>query len=352
MGTFIFNALKNLFKSIVIIVVSILTLVFLFEYKTHMSEPLSSFKFPYFAIVQLIVVSLVGSLFYMMIVNIHQLRVNSKKLAQGRLDDTENAAAVLFGDFKEISADFENIKEDMLKAMEEKQRSAEMRNELIANISHDIKTPLTSIINYADLVSSGGCSEEELKNYLGVISHQSERLNDLLQSLIDVSKLSSGTIQAKFETLDLGLYLTQVLEEFAPALAEKELVPELLFPDETVLIRCDSSMLWRVFQNLIQNICKYAMPQTRVYLQLEKLEDRALVSIKNTSAQRITLREEELIERFRRNDKARTSSGNGLGISIAKQFTELQEGTFALIVDGDLFKTELTFRLADAEEEA
>jgi signal transduction histidine kinase len=329
----------------------LLTLIFLFQYKTHQNGPLSEFKFTYFAIVQLIVVSIIGSLFYMMIVNIHQLRVSSKKLAEGKLDETEDAAAVLFGDFKEISDDFVSIKGDILEAMQEKQRSAEMRNELIANISHDIKTPLTSIINYADLVSSGGCSEEELRNYLGVISHQSERLNDLLQSLIDVSKLSTGTVKATFESLDIGLYLSQVLEEFAPAFAEKQLEPEVVFPDQSLLVRCDSSMLWRVFQNLLQNICKYAMPQTRVYMEIEKRGEYAAVSFKNTSAQRITLSEEELIQRFRRNDKARTSSGNGLGISIAKQFTELQEGTFDLRVDGDLFKTELLFRLSEPAPE-
>ena len=331
----------------------LLTLIFLFQYKTHENGPLSEFKFTYFAIVQLIVVSIIGSLFYMMIVNIHQLRVSSKKLAEGKLEETGNtAAAMLFGDFKEISDDFENIKGDMLEAMAEKERSLEMRNELIANISHDIKTPLTSIINYADLVSSGGCSEEELRNYLGVISHQSERLNDLLQSLIDVSKLSSGTVKATFESLDIGLYLSQVLEEFSPAFAEKQLEPEVVFPDQSLMIRCDSSMLWRVFQNLLQNICKYAMPQTRVYMEIEKRGEYAVVSFKNTSAQRITLSEEELIQRFRRNDKARTTSGNGLGISIAKQFTELQEGVFELFVDGDLFKTELSFRLSDPAPEA
>ena len=326
----------------------LLTLVFLFFYKTNEMKPLSEFKFTYYAIAQIILVSIIGAMFYMMIANLHQLRVNSKKLAAGNLQSSDDAAAMLFGDFKEISDDFENIKEDILAAMEEKNRSAEMRNELIANISHDIKTPLTSIINYADLVSSGGCNEEELKNYLGVISHQSQKLNDLLQSLIEVSKLSSGMIQANFETLDIGLYLSQFLDEFSYAFAEKELEAEIRLPEEALQIRCDSSMLWRIFQNLLSNIVKYAMPHSRVYIEAEQHEDRAVISFKNTSAQRITLTSDELLERFKRNDKSRSTGGNGLGLSIARQFTEIQEGTFDLQVDGDLFKTTLSFPLSGA----
>ena len=326
-----------------------ITLFFLFQYKLHEDQPLSEFKFAYFAVFQLVLVCIVGALGFMMIVNVHQLRKKSQNLALGKLDD-DGAAAVLFGDFRAISNDFENIKDDMIRAMEEKNRSAEMRNELIANISHDIKTPLTSIINYADIVSSGGCTEEELKNYLGVISHQSQKLNDLLQSLIDVSKLSTGQIKANFETLDISLYLSQLLDEFSYAFAEKELDLALHLPENSVQILCDSFMLWRVFQNLVNNICKYAMPASRVYVDVEAQNGRAVISFKNTSAQEITLTSEQLLERFKRGDKARSSSGNGLGLSIAKSFTEAQNGTFDLHVDGDLFKTVLTFAMPETKE--
>ena len=327
------------------------TLFFLFQYKTHEDQPLSEFKFTYFAIFQLVVVCIIGAIFFMMISNVHQLRKSSKKLALGELTDSDEAAALLFGDFREISNDFENIKDDMLRAMEEKNRSAEMRNELIANISHDIKTPLTSIINYADIVSSGGCSEEELKNYLGVIGHQSEKLNDLLQSLIDVSKLSTGQIKASFETLDISLYLSQILDEFSYAFSEKGLDVALSVPDSTTMILCDSTMLWRVFQNLVNNICKYAMADSRVYVDVCAENGRAVISFKNTSAQRISLTEEELLERFKRGDKARSGGGNGLGLSMAKSFTEAQNGTFELFVDGDLFKTVLTFAMPEETAE-
>ena len=328
----------------------LMTLYFLFQYRTHEAARLSEFKFTYYAIFQLLVICIIGSLFFMMTINLYHLRVSSKRLAQGDLaheDDTN----ILFGDFREISEDFEDIKDDMIRALEEKNRSTEMRNELIANISHDIKTPLTSIINYADIVSSGGCSEEELKNYLGVISHQSQKLNGLLQSLIEVSKLNSGNLKATFETLDIVLYLSQLLDECSSAFAEKDLEPETDFPEEAVRIRCDSSMLWRVFENLIGNICKYALAGTRVFIGVKRTADCAEISFRNTSAQRITLTEEELLERFRRNDRSRSSGGNGLGLSIARSFTELQNGKFDLHVDGDLFKTTLTFPLAQEEAE-
>ncbi len=325
------------------------TLFFLFQYKTHENQPLSEFRFTYFAVFQLVVVCIIGAMFFMMISNVHQLRNSSRKLALGNLDEADSAAAaLLFGDFRAISDDMENIKDDMIRAMEEKNRSAEMRNELIANISHDLKTPLTSIINYADIISSGGCSEEEMKNYLGVIGHQSERLSDLLQSLIDVSKLSTGQLKPSFETLDVGLYLSQVLDEFSYAFAEKGLDAELGLPETTVQALCDSSMLWRVLQNLVNNICKYAMEGSRVYADVAVKDGRAAVTFRNTTATRITVSGDELLERFKRGDKARSGGGNGLGLSIAKSFTEAQNGTFELLVDGDLFKTVLTFEMPGA----
>ncbi|MBR4450630.1 MAG: HAMP domain-containing histidine kinase, partial [Clostridia bacterium] len=324
----------------------LVTLYFLFDYRTHENELLSEFKFTYFAIFQIFVTFVLGALFFMMAINLYHLRMSSKKLAHRNFDYTDDTT-ILFGDFREISNDFENIKDDMIKAMEEKNKSAQLRNELIANISHDIKTPLTSIINYSDIVSSGGCNEEELKNYLGVISHQSQKLNDLLQSLIEVSKISSGQIEAQFESLDIGIYLSQVIEEFSMPLEEKGLTPDISLPDENVMIQCDSSMLWRVFENLLNNILKYAMPDTRVYFEVAKEDGKAVISIKNMSAQKITLTPEELLQRFRRNDKSRSGGGNGLGLSIAKSFTEFQRGTFDLDVDGDLFKTVLTFELSE-----
>ena len=324
------------------------TLVFLLQYKIHQNGPLSEFHFPYFAIFQLFVISLIGSLFFAMALNLYHLRVRSSNLAHGNLKDIGNESTILFGDFREISNDFENIKDDMIKAMEEKNKSAQLRNELIANISHDIKTPLTSIINYADILSSGEGTEEEVKSYLDVIGRQSQKLSDLLQNLIEVSKISAGQLEIRPESLDIGLYLMQIIDEFSAAFAEKELTTQLDTPEEAVNVECDSTILWRVFENLLSNIQKYAMPGTRVYFSVTAQNGKAVIEIKNISAEQITLSPEELVMRFKRNDQSRSADGNGLGLSIVKSFTEVQNGTFDVEIDGDLFKTVITFPLAKA----
>ena len=316
--------------------------VFVYKYKTCESGMLSDFNFLFFAFSQVGFLFVFGAIFFLIAFNLNAMRENSKKIASGDYGSIPDSH-IMFGDFRAINDDLIAIKDEMINALEEKNRSTEMRNELIANISHDIKTPLTSIINYSDIVSSGGCNEEEINNYLGIIKNQSQKLNNLLQNLIEVSKVSAGTIQVYYESLDIGLYLTQVVDEFSPMFAEKNLTPVLDIPDESVFIECDSSMLWRVFENLINNICSYAMPDTRVFIDVRSNAGKAEISLKNTSANKITLTEEELVQRFKRNDKSRRTVGNGLGLSIAKSFTEVQRGRFDLVIDGDLFKTVLTF---------
>ena len=323
-------------------------LYYLFKYRTSETGLLSDFNFVYFAVFQLVFVVLVSSIFVMMAINLYHVRVSGNRLASGDLSYTVDSH-VLFGDFRQITANLEDIKDDMIRAMEEQNRSREMRNELITNISHDLKTPLTSIINYTDLISSGGCTEDEMKSYLEVLGRQSVRLEDLLKNLIEVSELSAGALEAKLETLDVALCLSQITEEFLPAFDEKGLVPQLNLPEDGANIICDGSMMLRVLENLFSNICRYALPGTRVYIDAERTGDRVAVSIRNTSRDKITLTADELTERFKRNDSSRSGGGSGLGLSIAKSFTLLQGGTFDITVDGDLFKTELTFRAADGQ---
>ena len=165
-----------------------------------------------------------------------------------------------------------------------------------------------------------------------------------MQNLIEVSKVSTGSIEVNFESLDIGLYLTQVVDEFSMLFEEKNLTPVLNIPDESVFTECDGTMIWRVFENLINNICSYSMPDTRVFIDVEKKDRFVEITFKNTSANKITVSEDELMQRFKRSDKSRKTVGNGLGLSIAKSFTEAQKGKFNLIIDGDLFKTVLTFR--------
>ena len=316
---------------------------FVYKYKTSETGLLSDFHFLFFAFSQVAFLFVFGSVFFLIAFNLNAMRENSKKIASGDYGSIPDSH-IMFGDFRAINEDLIAIKDEMINALEEKNRSTEMRNELIANISHDLKTPLTSIINYSDIVSSGGCNEEELENYLGIIKNQSQKLNNLLQNLIEVSKVSTGTIEVNFESLDIVLYLTQIIDEFSHLFAEKNLTPVLDIPDESIFIECDGTMLWRVFENLINNICNYAMPDTRVFIDVRRKDNNVEISLKNTSANKITLTEEELVQRFKRNDKSRRTGGNGLGLSIAKSFTEVQRGKFELIIDGDLFKTVMTFK--------
>lgn len=209
------------------------------------------------------------------------------------------------------------------------------KTELITNVSHDIKTPLTSIINYVDLLEKEELDNPKAAEYLDVLHRQSARLKKLIEDLIEASKASTGALAVNFEeklkTQDLTLLLRK--------------------PDEEPIIRADGRHLWRVFDNLLGNIVKYAQPQTRVYLNLQKRADLVEIVFRNTSRYELNMTGEELKERFVRGDSSRNTEGNGLGLSIAQSLTELMGGTFGLVIDGDLFKVILTFPLVKREAE-
>lgn len=315
---------------------------FVYRYKTCYSGVLSDFNFLYFAFAQLALVFILGSTFFLVFLNLNAVKENGKKIASGDYESIPDSH-IMFGDFKAINDDLITIKDDMITALEEKNKSQEMRNELITNISHDIKTPLTSIVNYADIIGSGKCSDEDIVMYSDIIKRQSDRLKNLLRSLIDVSRISTGSIELNPEPTDIGLFTAQIFDELSFGFADKKLKTELNIPDEPIMVNVDASNLWRVFENIISNINKYAMDGTRVFVDVTKKDNKVSVSVKNTSAEPITLTSEELLLRFKRNDKSRHTEGHGLGLSIAKSFTEAQGGTFDLSVDGDLFKIEITF---------
>lgn len=227
-----------------------------------------------------------------------------------------------------------------------------MRSELIANISHDIKTPLTSIINYTDIIRSGKCSEAELNEYYEIINKQSKRLTNLLQNLIDVSQITTGSVKINLDSLNLGIFISQILDDFGSKLEEKNLTFEDHIPQEDIYITADVQKLWRIFENLLSNISKYAMPNTRVYLNVMEIEDsKVKIELKNISEKKIESTPEELLERFARGDSARNTDGNGLGLSIIQSLTELQGGKFEIAVDGDLFKAILIFDKAEIDAE-
>lgn len=315
---------------------------FVYRYKTCESGLLEDFNFLFFAFAQLALVFILGSTFFLVFLNLNAVRENGKKIASGDYQSIPDSH-IMFGDFKAINDDLIAIKDNMISALEEKNRSQEMRNELITNISHDIKTPLTSIVNYADIIGSGKCSDEDIVMYSDVIKKQSNRLKDLLRSLIDVSKISTGSIDLHPEPTDISLFTAQVIDELTFNFSDRNLKTELSIPKEAIMVNVDASNLWRVFENIFSNVYKYAMEGTRVYIDVAKNDNKVSVSVKNTSAEPITIPPDELLMRFMRNDKSRHTEGHGLGLSIAKSFTEVQGGSFDLSVDGDLFKTTITF---------
>ena len=245
--------------------------------------------------------------------------------------------------FKAHGENLNHIAEGMTAAVEERLKSERMKTELITNVSHDIKTPLTSIINYSDLIGKEQCDNEKIKEYAEVLHRQSERLKRLIEDLVEASKASTGNLEVLLAPCEADVMLTQVAGEFTQRLEDSQLELITGIPEEPVKIMADGRRLWRVFDNLLGNICKYAQSGTRVYLTLEENAGQALISFKNISREPLNLSADELMERFVRGDQSRTSEGNGLGLSIAKSLTELQKGRMNLTVDGDLFKVTLQF---------
>ena len=277
---------------------------------------------------------------------LRRLRAAGAALASGDLEyqvDTKH----LWGDFRKHGEDLNRIGEGMTAAVEQRLRSERMKAELITNVSHDIKTPLTSIINYADLIAQEPCENETVLGYAGVLKRQSERLKRLLEDLVEASKLSTGNLEVQLTPCEAGVLLTQAAGEYEQRLAEQQLILVTRQPETPVRIMADGRHLWRIFDNLMGNICKYGQAGTRVSLSLEERDGQAVITFRNTSREPLDLPAEELMERFVRGDASRSSGGSGLGLSIARSLTELQNGTMELTVDGDLFKVILRFPLVE-----
>jgi signal transduction histidine kinase len=294
-----------------------------------------------FWIIQLLVL-LPGSVLLGMMCR--RLRQGAESLAAGDLSSQVDTRRML-PELRRHGEDLNRIGEGMTAAVEQRLKSERMKTELITNVSHDIKTPLTSIINYADLIGKEPCDNPTVTQYAQVLHRQSERLKRLIDDLVEASKASTGNLEVLLAPCEVGVLLSQTAGEYEQRLAEKGLQLVTGQPERPVKILADGRRLWRVFDNLMNNICKYALSGTRVYLTLEEQDGQAVISFKNTSREALNLTEAELMERFVRGDAARTSEGNGLGLSIARSLTELQKGTLDLTVDGDLFKVVLRFPL-------
>ena len=266
------------------------------------------------------------------------LRDAGSKLASGDLSyqlDTKK----LYWDFKRHGDNLNAIAEGMNKAVEQRMKSERLKTELITNVSHDIKTPLTSIVNYVDLLQKPHSGEEEA-HYLEVLDRQAKRLKKLTEDLVEASKASTGNMQVSLAPTSVAELVSQAVEEYRGRLeAEKLEAVTSLEPGLTVM--ADGRLLWRVLDNLLGNVVKYALPGTRVYVTAFRRGELVVIAVKNISRDALNIDADELMERFVRGDAARHSEGSGLGLNIAKSLTQLQHGEFRLTVDGDLFKAEI-----------
>ena len=267
----------------------------------------------------------------------------ARELASGNLDykvDTRR----LFFDFKRHAENLNSIGDGLSAAVDQRMRSERLKTELITNVSHDIKTPLTSIVNYVDLLQKEHTPQQE-QQYLDVLKRQSEKLRRLTVDLVEASKASTGNLPTELAPTNTEELINQAVAEYADRFAAGGLEPVVTLPEKTVTVLADGRHLWRVLDNLFNNTVKYAQPGTRVYIDVRRMDGMALLSVKNISRDRLNVSADELIERFVRGDESRHTEGSGLGLSIARSLTELMGGTFDISVDGDLFKAQIRLKL-------
>ena len=276
------------------------------------------------------------------LLSMKQLLEAGQRIAKGELDCKVDTSK-LRGPFKEHGEDLNSITDGMNRAVGERMKSERFRTELITNVSHDIKTPLTSIINYVDLLEKEQPENEKMREYLEVLDRQSAKLKKLIDDLLEASKASSGSLSVNLTECELGILLDQMAGEYSEKLSAAGLELILTKPEESVKIMADGRHMWRIFDNLLNNICKYAQRGTRVYLDLTADALKAAVTFRNISATRLNISGDELTERFVRGDSSRNTDGSGLGLSIAQSLAQLQKGALDITVDGDLFKVVLSF---------
>lgn len=272
------------------------------------------------------------------------VRKGAERIADGELDYRIDTRHMLW-DLKRHADTLHGIGGGLRGAVQSQLKSERMKAELITNVSHDLKTPLTSIVNYVDLLKKEETDNPKIREYVEVLDRKAQWLKRLTEDLVEASKASTGNVSITRERLDLSELLKQALGEFSEKLEERKLEPVSDLPEQPVCISADGRHIWRIVANLLSNAYKYSLPGTRLYLSLSAEGENALFSLKNVSAARLNISAEELTERFVRGDESRTTEGSGLGLSIARDLTELQGGSFSIQIDGDLFKVSVRFPL-------
>ena len=272
-----------------------------------------------------------------LILQMQTLQKGAKDLADGTMNEPLDTSRMLW-DLKNHGEYLNQARLGISQAAEEKIRSERMKTELITNVSHDIKTPLTSIINYVDLIKKEEVENETVKGYVDVLERQSLRLKRLLEDLIEASKVSTGNVELELTDCDAVVVLEQAVGEFLGQAEEAKVTLVKEVRQQPISVLADGRALWRILENLLSNICKYSAPNSRAYITLEKNGDNVQFTFKNVSAAPLNITAEELKERFVRGDESRHSEGSGLGLSIAGSLAELMNGSVDIVIDGDLFK--------------
>lgn len=266
--------------------------------------------------------------------------------------NTRISESGLFAINRQMAAAVNDLGDGLRHALQEQMKSERMKADLITNVSHDLKTPLTSIINYVDLLKREELHNEKANEYLEVLDQKSQRLKQLTEDLVEASRASSGNVVLDIRRIDVKELLMQTSGEFVERFEARGLQLVENFPQNPQYVDADGRRLWRIIENLFRNVEKYAMPHTRVYLDLINDGDRVAFSLKNISENPLNISPEELTERFTRGDESRSTEGSGLGLSIAKDLTEIQKGTFEIYLDGDLFKVTVSFPTASETAES
>lgn len=267
---------------------------------------------------------------------LRRLQKGGEALAAGDLTSQVDTSHMYF-DLKRHGENLNAISRGMSIAVEQKLKSERLKTELITNVSHDIKTPLTSIVNYVDLLQREHTPEQE-REYLAVLDRQAHKLKKLTVDLVEMSKASTGNIPCHIARRSVRELIDQTVGEYAEKLSAARLEPVVTLPDEELYCLCDGALMWRVLDNLLSNACKYACAGTRLYVAARREGETVAFSFKNISRDALNIDPDELLERFVRGDSSRTTEGSGLGLNIAKSLVELQKGTFSIAIDGDLFK--------------
>ncbi len=268
----------------------------------------------------------------------------TKEIANGNVE-YEVSNKNVFSFTRTQSKNLNQIGEGIKVAVEDRMKSERFKTALITNVSHDLKTPLTSIVNYVDLLKRYGDDKEKSEEYINILERQSGKLKTLIEDLVEASKASTGNVKVNKAPIDINVLLNQALAEYSTLFEKRQLELDVSLDENIPQMESDSMLLWRIFDNLLNNVYKYAKEDTRVYVKSIYEKDKCQIVIKNVSKTKLNISQEELMERFVRGDESRNTEGNGLGLSIIKGFTESLSGTFNIDIDGDLYKAILEFKI-------